>query len=108
MWKYILLIIFAEICATLHGNQNYHGWNFKVPETNSENLLGQFDNHVSSIKLRDGCIFEAYNKANNEIHMFSTNDDMEHLGIFDDQISSFSCECTTSKVLPSWFIPIGL
>ena len=31
--------------------------------------------------------------------MFTTNDDMEHLGTFDNQMSSFSCECTTSEVL---------
>ena len=96
MWKCIF-IVSAEICAILYGNQNYDGWNFKVPEINSENLLGQHNNHVSSIKLRDGCIFAAYNKADNEILMFITNDDMEHLDTFDDQISSFSCECTTSK-----------
>ena len=96
VWKCIF-ILFAEICAILYGNQNYDGWNFKVPEINSENLLGQHDNHVSSIKLRDGCIFSAYSKADNESLMFITNDDMEHLDTFDDQISSFSCECTTSK-----------
>ena len=89
---------FSEICAILYGEQHYHGWNFKVPDTDSENLLGQFENQVSSIKLRDGCIFEAYKKVNNEIHIFTTNDDMEHLGIFDDEMSSFSCKCTTSEI----------
>ena len=100
-----IYIIFAEICAILYDDQHYHGWNFKVPEMNSENLLGQFDNHVSSIKLRDGCMFQAYNQFNNEIYMFTTNDDMEDLSTFDNQMSSFSCECTTSRFYSSWFIP---
>ena len=94
-----IYILYEEICATLYGDKEYHGWFFKVPETNSENLLEEFNNQVSSIKLRDGCIFEAYNETNNETHMFTANDDMADLYTFDNQLSSFSCQCTTSEVL---------
>ena len=68
-----------------------------MPETNLENL-GTFENHMSSLKLKDGCIFKGYNNVNNVAHMFTTNDDMEDLKTFDNQISSFSCECTTCEI----------
>ena len=70
---------------------------YKISETGSENIVSNYDNDSSSLKIRNGCTFKGYRYANNKELMFTATDDLEHLGDFDEEISSYSCECTTSK-----------
>ena len=51
---------------------------------------------MSSIRVRNGCTFRAYIDANAEELLFRATDDMENLGDYDGQMSSYSCQCETS------------
>ena len=88
----------ADVCAILYENSYYNGSVYKVSETDSENILANFDNVASSLKVRDGCIFKGYNNINAEELLFATNDDEEFLRNYDNAISSYSCHCSPSKI----------
>ena len=51
---------------------------------------------MSSIRVRNGCTFRAYIDVNAEKLLFRATDDMENLGDYDGQMSSYSCQCETS------------
>ena len=64
----------------------------------SENILDIYNNEATSIKVRNGCTFKGYRYANKGDLMFTTVDDMEYLEDFDQAVSSYSCECASSKI----------
>ena len=86
------------MCAILYENSYYNGWAYKVSETDSENILDIYNNEATSIKLRNGCTFKGYRYANKGDLMFTTVDDMEDFEDFDQAVSSYSCECASSKI----------
>ena len=88
----------ADVCAILYENSYYNGSVYKVSETDSENILANFNNAASSLKLRDGCLFKGYRYINAGELMFTTDDDEEYLGDYDNAISSYSCHCSPSKI----------
>ena len=91
------------MCAILYDNSHYNtqldGWVYKVSETDSENIIANYNNDASSLKVRNGCTFKAYKKINQDELMFNATDDMEDLGSSNQQISSYSCECEPSKTI---------
>ena len=87
----------VEVCAILYGDSNYEGWIYKVSEVESENIISKYNNDSSSIKIRNGCTFKGYRYPNQGELMFSATDDVENLGNFDEEISSYSCKCIPSK-----------
>ena len=86
------------MCAILYENSYCNGWAYKVSETDSENILDIYNNEATSIKVRNGCTFKGYRYANKGDLMFTTVDDMEYLKDFDQAVSSYSCECASSKI----------
>ena len=98
--------LFAEVCAILYENSYYNGWAYKLSETDSENILDNYNTDTSSIKVRNGCTFKGYRYANKGELMFTSVDDMEYLEEFDREVSSYSCECSLSKLSGQWQIKI--
>ena len=92
------LFAVTERCAKLYEHSYFNGGAYNVSETDSESYLA---NYFSSIRVRNGCTFKAYKYANSEELLFVATDDMENFGIFDGQISSYSCHCEPGTV---WFI----
>ena len=90
--------LFTEVCAILYENSYYNGSAYKVSETDSENILANFNDAASSLKVRDGCTFKGYRYGNAGEIMFTTNDDEKYLDNFDNAISSYSCHCSPSKM----------
>ena len=86
------------MCAILYENSYYNGWAYKVSETDSENILDIYNNEATSIKVRNGCTFKGYRYANKGDLMFTTVDDIEDFEDFDQAVSSYSCECASSKI----------
>ena len=71
--------------------------NYTISETDSE-THSYLLNYVSSIRVRNGCTFRAYIDADAEELLFRATDDMENLGDYDGQMSSYSCHCETSNM----------
>ena len=91
-------MFYLEVCAALYEHQNYTGWMYKVSEVDSENILSKYDNAASSIRIRQGCTFHGYKHANKTAFMFNSKEDIEDLAKYDEEISSYFCECPPSKI----------
>ena len=91
--------LIAEVCAILYESSYYNGSAYKISETDSENILANFDNVASSLKVRDGCTFKGYRYVNAGELMFTINDDEQYLENYDNAISSYSCHCSPSKMM---------
>ena len=94
-------MIYLEVCAVLYEKKNYTGWMYKVSETNSENIISKYDNASSSLKVKQGCIFYGYKHANKRGFMFNSTEDITDLAKYDEEISSYICECHPSKTFNS-------
>ena len=58
-----------DVCAILYESSFYQGSAYKVSETDSENILANFNDAASSLKVRDGCTFKGYRYALSLIHI---------------------------------------
>ena len=96
--------LIAEVCAILYESSYYNGNVYKISETDSENILPNFDDAASSLKVRDGCLFKGYRYINAGELMFTTDDDEAYLEGYDNAISSYSCHCLPSKIFSTQLI----
>ena len=90
----ILILVW---CAKLYGNDDYGGWNYEVTQTNSANMPDNYDNAVTSIKVRTGCIFKGYDEKSKVTFLKEILGDIPKFGTLtpniNNQISSYSCSC---------------
>ena len=73
--------------------EHYGGWIWGIPESDGSNVPGSKNDMVSSIKVEDGCTFNAYMAYGQVGLMHTITNDMYSLGIYNDQLSSYSCKC---------------
>ena len=89
-------------CAKVYQHPNFGsngGWEYTLYETDSGSLHGtNYDNKVSSVKVREGCTLKGYdsNNLNNIIFTFdenkanTINDDNVNVH---DKLTSYTCTC---------------
>ena len=88
-------------CAKLY-QHDYSGWEFLVTETQGiSDIPSCKDNAVSSVKVRNGCQFVAYEHYNgqNLLVTLTEDSDTEFVTNHNDKTSSYSCNCGEYKVL---------
>ena len=91
-------------CAKLY-QHDYSGWEFLVTETQGiSDIPSCKDNAVSSVKVRNGCQFVAYQDFNGQNLLFNITEDMpnEDFGDKNDKISSYSCHCGECTSFANW------
>ena len=79
-------------CASLYEHKNYGGWKEDV-DMGEGNILHRND-RVSSVKVRQGCTFNAYRHINFRDMMFTVTEDVSKLHNEDnDHMTSYRCYC---------------
>ena len=89
------IILPLDWCAKLYSNAEYSGWEYLVTETDGKSSMPP-SLLVSSIEVRNGCKFIAYEqvaKYNGQIQIFSTTEDMPTIEDFGNKNESYSCNC---------------
>ena len=90
-------------CAKVYQHPNYGGWEHSLYETDHGSLSGtNFDNKVSSVKMREGCILKGYddNDLNDLIFTYNVdktstiNSDKVNVN---DKLTSYACQCGKLK-----------
>lgn len=104
VWKSESNDIFASglWCAKVYQHPSFgtnHGWEHTLYETSHGLLYGtNYDNKVSSVKVRDGCTLNGYDDKDLNNWIFTFNGDNPNL-INDnnvnvnDKLTSYICEC---------------
>ena len=83
-------------CAQIFQHHNYDGWDYMLYETDKGYLSGtDYDNKVSSIKIREGCILKGYDDDDLNNFIFGFNKDKPKLSKLDgnELLTSYSCKC---------------
>ena len=89
-------------CAKLYEHGGYSGWEYLIPETNGvTNIDSSKNNGASSVKVRNGCQFVAYQgyDGQNLLVTLTEDSDTEFVTNHNDKTSSYSCNCGEYKVL---------
>ena len=71
------------------------GWELIITETNGVTNMNLYEDQASSVKVRNGCQFVAYQDFNGQNLLFNITEDIpnEDFGDKNDEISSYSCHC---------------
>jgi len=87
----------STACATIYGHEHFKGWKLDLSESEVRtNLASDKVDKASSIKVRPGCTFKAYNHLSSvqETPKVYTADANKLVNSgFNDQLSSYSCQC---------------
>ena len=88
-------------CAKLYENGGYSGWELIITETNGVTNMNLYEDQASSVKVRNGCQFVAYEHYNgqNLLVTLTEDSDTEFVTYHNDKTSSYSCNCGEYKVL---------
>ena len=88
-------------CAKLYENGGYSGWELIITETNGVTNMNLYEDQASSVKVRNGCQFVAYEHYNgqNLLVTLTEDSDTEFVTNHNDKTSSYSCNCGEYKVL---------
>ena len=93
--KKLIMIILLDNngpCASLYEHKNFGGWKEDV-DMGEGNILHRND-HVSSVKVRQGCTLNAYRHINFKDMMFTVTEDVTRLHHEDnDHMTSYRCYC---------------
>ena len=88
-------------CAKVYQHPHFgaHGWEHTLYETNDGSLHGtNYDNKVSSIKIRNGCTLKGYDNKNLKDMIFTFTEDKvntindDNVNVH-DKLTSYSCNC---------------
>ena len=77
------------------------GWELIITETNGVTNMNLYEDQASSVKVRNGCQFVAYEHYNgqNLLVALTEDSDTEFVTNHNDKTSSYSCNCGEYKVL---------
>ena len=75
----------------MYEHDDYNGWEQVVPETDYG--TPSHNDAVTSIKVRNGCTFNAYKHIDKGELLETLASDEAHLEHNNDEVSSFSCSC---------------
>ena len=94
-------------CAKVYQHPNFGnngGWEYTLYETDSGSLHGtNYDNKVSSVKLREGCTLKGYDYKDLEELIFIFNEDKvntindQNVNV-NDKLTSYSCACLGKSI----------
>lgn len=85
----------AGTCATLFEHVDYGGDRRDVQAGESVDWIGgPWNDHVSSMTVRSGCVFNAYEHKDHDGQRDSFSGDVPWVGNWwNDRISSYTCTC---------------
>ena len=88
-------------CAKLYENWYFDGWKHVISSEDKSDLIGKYNDQVSSIKVRNGCNFTGYNheiSKDDPKLLFSQTSDLSYVGKENDNyMTGFSCECNSKE-----------
>ncbi|WP_434427450.1 peptidase inhibitor family I36 protein [Nannocystis pusilla] len=81
-------------CATLYEHTNHKGSSLPINTGKSPWIGGPWNDHVSSLKVRPGCVFNAYEHKDFKGNHKGFSGNVPSVGgSWNDKISSYTCTC---------------
>ena len=96
IWNKTLFLNSELWCARLYEHKNYGGWVQEIPVTNKIVPHGAKKDEVSSIQVRDTCIFQAFDNSGDDENIAAItkdNPDLPYDQMSADEITSYNCQC---------------